>query len=252
MDGVAAQLALELVGRTLGDHLAAIDDRQPGRQLVGLLEVVGGQQHGLAVIARQARDLAATCPRGPRDRARSSARRGTAPAGRGRAPWRCRDVAASRPSSRGPPGRRPRPSPNRASSSLDALLECAARACRRCDPAGAGSRVPSPGRRRPSPARRRRSAAAPDRARRRRRSPATVAPPSSGCASVVRILTAVDFPAPLGPSRPKIVPGATRSDSSSSARHALRIGLHEAVRLDCRLHSRAPFRVAISLDRWIS
>jgi hypothetical protein len=39
--------------------------------------------------------------------------------------------------------------------------------------------------------------------------PATVAVPLSGRDSVVRIRTVVDFPAPFGPSRPKIVPVGT-------------------------------------------
>ena len=36
--------------------------------------------------------------------------------------------------------------------------------------------------------------------------PATLADPESAWARVVRILTVVDLPAPLGPSSPKIVP----------------------------------------------
>ena len=47
--------------------------------------------------------------------------------------------------------------------------------------------------------------------------PATVALPASGVASVVRILTAVDLPAPLGPSSANTLPGATANDSPSSA-----------------------------------
>ena len=57
MDRVTAELALELLGRALGDHLAAVDDRHALGELVGLLEVVGGQQHGLATLAGQLRDL---------------------------------------------------------------------------------------------------------------------------------------------------------------------------------------------------
>src|SRR5215218_10217531 len=41
LDGVAAQLALELLGSSLDDDTAAVDDREPGGEPVGLLEVVG-------------------------------------------------------------------------------------------------------------------------------------------------------------------------------------------------------------------
>ena len=47
--------------------------------------------------------------------------------------------------------------------------------------------------------------------------PATVARPPSGRASVVRIRTVVDLPAPFGPSRPKTVPGSTEKLIPSSA-----------------------------------
>ncbi len=49
-------------------------------------------------------------------------------------------------------------------------------------------------------------------------SPATRADPESGLVSVVRIFTAVDLPAPLGPSRAKIVPLRTSRLRPSSAR----------------------------------
>jgi hypothetical protein len=48
--------------------------------------------------------------------------------------------------------------------------------------------------------------------------PATRALPLLGWVSVVRTRTAVDFPAPLGPSRPKMVPASTDRLSPSSAR----------------------------------
>src|ERR1051326_4222055 len=47
--------------------------------------------------------------------------------------------------------------------------------------------------------------------------PATCALPESARASVVRILTAVVFPAPFGPSRPKTVPDGTENVRPSSA-----------------------------------
>ncbi len=51
--------------------------------------------------------------------------------------------------------------------------------------------------------------------------PATTASPWSGRDSVVRILTVVDLPAPLGPTRPKTVPASTSKLTPSSARTPL-------------------------------
>ena len=47
------------------------------------------------------------------------------------------------------------------------------------------------------------------------------ASPESAWASVVRILTVVDLPAPFGPSRPKTVPAGTAKLSPSRARMPL-------------------------------
>ena len=47
--------------------------------------------------------------------------------------------------------------------------------------------------------------------------PRDSARPASGVASVVRILTAVDLPAPFGPSSANTVPAGTANDSPSSA-----------------------------------
>ncbi len=47
--------------------------------------------------------------------------------------------------------------------------------------------------------------------------PATVPRPASGMASVVRTRTAVVFPAPLGPSSPRIVPAGTEKSTPASA-----------------------------------
>ena len=55
-DDVAGDLALELVGRALGDDPAVVDDRQPVGQRVGLLEVVGREEDRRARLA-QAADL---------------------------------------------------------------------------------------------------------------------------------------------------------------------------------------------------
>jgi len=57
LDRVAAQLALEGVGRSARDDAPAVDDRQVGREPVGLLEVVGGEQDRDALIAAQPLDL---------------------------------------------------------------------------------------------------------------------------------------------------------------------------------------------------
>ena len=87
------------------DH-AAVDDREPVAQAIGLLEVVRRQEQrdALAPAAAAARPRA---PRATSGRHRWSARRGTAGAAgaRGRRPGRC--ACASRPSTCAPAGRRP-------------------------------------------------------------------------------------------------------------------------------------------------
>ena len=47
--------------------------------------------------------------------------------------------------------------------------------------------------------------------------PATQAAPASGRVMVVSMRTVVDFPAPLGPSTPRIWPRWTSSDTSATA-----------------------------------
>ncbi len=49
MDGPGADGRLQLALGALGDHSAAVDDGDPGRQLVGLVQVLRGQQHGGAL-----------------------------------------------------------------------------------------------------------------------------------------------------------------------------------------------------------
>ncbi len=51
------QFALQLVRGALGDDAAAVDDRESGGELVGLLEVVGGEQDRHLLLARQPLDL---------------------------------------------------------------------------------------------------------------------------------------------------------------------------------------------------
>ena len=47
--------------------------------------------------------------------------------------------------------------------------------------------------------------------------PATVADPAVGSASVHSILIVVDLPAPFGPRKPNISPGATSKETPSTA-----------------------------------
>ena len=57
VDARAADLGLELGRRTLGHDLARVDDPDPVREDVGLLEVLGRQEHGHARLAAHERDL---------------------------------------------------------------------------------------------------------------------------------------------------------------------------------------------------
>ena len=54
---VAPRLALSSVGRPLGDDVAVVDDHQIGGQPVGLLEVLGGEEHGGAPADQALDDL---------------------------------------------------------------------------------------------------------------------------------------------------------------------------------------------------
>ena len=53
----APDLGLELLRRAAGDDLAVVDDRDPVGQDVGLLEVLRGEEHRHALVARQVGDL---------------------------------------------------------------------------------------------------------------------------------------------------------------------------------------------------
>ncbi len=46
LEPVAAHPPLQLVRRPFRDHDAVVDDRDPVREPVGLVEVLGGQEHG--------------------------------------------------------------------------------------------------------------------------------------------------------------------------------------------------------------
>ena len=192
---------LELVGRALGDHRAVVDHDDLVGEPVGLVEVLRGQQHGGALRRRGPRS-SPTGSAGCAGPGRSSARRGTAPAGGRR---------ARRPGRAGGACRRSRSSPG-ASRRRSGRTARAARPRARARPRGACGRAarPSRGSRSRSGSRPPRRTGRPGRswraARRRRAStssPTTRAVPASGLSSVVRIRTAVVLPAPLGPSRPE-------------------------------------------------
>ena len=57
VDGVAAQLGLELVGRAGDDDAAAVHDGHPVGEPVGLLQVVRGEQDGQRLVRGQPADL---------------------------------------------------------------------------------------------------------------------------------------------------------------------------------------------------
>ena len=57
LDRRAADLGLERVGRALGDDPAGVDDPDPVGERVGLLEVLGGEEDGHAVVVGEPRDL---------------------------------------------------------------------------------------------------------------------------------------------------------------------------------------------------
>jgi hypothetical protein len=67
VDAVAAERGLQLVGRAVCDGAAGRDEADRGRQLVGLVEVLGGEQHRGATATR-ARTASQTSmrPRGSR------------------------------------------------------------------------------------------------------------------------------------------------------------------------------------------
>ena len=138
-----ADLGLERVGRALGHDLAVVDDPHAVGQHVGLLEVLGGEEDGHAVLLRQALDLLPQRRAALAGRGRWWARPGTGSAGRAPAPAPGRAAASCRPSSRRRGGRPPptarrarsarrrggcaRPSAGRAAPSAGACGRCAVR-----------------------------------------------------------------------------------------------------------------------------
>ena len=124
LEGGAADRGLQLVGGALGDLHALVDDRDPVGELVGLVEVLRGEQDGAALLhqlADRGPHLAAGArvetggrlveedQRGPGDQAGGQVEPATHAAGElgdllGRPPPRARTARAVEPRSRGPRG----------------------------------------------------------------------------------------------------------------------------------------------------
>ena len=121
LDGGTADRLLQLVGRSVRDDGAVVDDQDVVGEPVGLLEVLRGEQHGDPVrdeVAQHVPQVVAAA----RVEARSSARRGRAPAAR-RPGWRRGRVGdACRPSRSWPAGRPASVSENRSRSSSTRAL----------------------------------------------------------------------------------------------------------------------------------
>ena len=157
--------ALELVRRALGDHAAVVDHDDLVGEPVGLVEVLGRQQHGGA-LRDAALDRLPQAQAGCGGPGRSSARRGTAPAGGRRARRPGRAAGACR-RSRSSPGAWP-PPPGRSARAARRRAHAPPReACGRAGRPSRGSRSRSGSRRRRRTGRRARSSPA---ARRRRAS----------------------------------------------------------------------------------
>ena len=127
-----------VAGRLVGDQLAVVDDRDPVAQLLGFLEIMGGEHDGHALRV----ELRGHSPRAAgaaRRRRRRSARRAPGSAANGPSPWRPAAAASSRPTAC---AHRRRPCPP--DGPRGAAPSCAARpwGCRRARP---GSPAPRSG-----------------------------------------------------------------------------------------------------------
>ena len=204
VDPVAAELVLELRRRALGDHAAVVDDRDPVGELVGLLEVLGGQQHGRPFVGERPhgaphlvaparvqarRRLVEEQDRGGEDKARGEVQPAPHPArvlATGLAPASARPKRSSSSSARAPRARDAEvvqpPEQDEVLPTAEHLVD--------------GGALPDE----PDPPR-----TPPGRARRRR--PRHGARPPSARSSVVRMRTAVVLPAPFGPEQPAHGPG---------------------------------------------
>jgi len=107
IDAATGNLLLELLRAALGDQASAVEDRHPVGELVGLVEVLRGQEHSCAVVDQAPRSPT-TCD-GCADQGRWSARRGRSPAARRSRPSPGRDGDASHPSRSWRFGQRHRP-----------------------------------------------------------------------------------------------------------------------------------------------
>ncbi len=56
-DPVTGELRLEAVGGVVGDDLAVVDDHDPLGHRVGLVQIVGGEHDGHAVLPPEAEDV---------------------------------------------------------------------------------------------------------------------------------------------------------------------------------------------------
>ena len=209
-DGVAPQFALEVFGRAFDDHATVVDNGQPVREPVRFVEVVGREQHGRPLVGEPF-DLGPHL--GPGFRVEPG--RGFVEEEHLRAVNQSdRDIQApGHPAGVGPDqpvGRVGEAEPveefagtgsrGPAAQSLDAggeqqVLAAGGHriaACLLCDQADLAAHLPG---------------VADD------VDAGYAGVAESGRDKVVRILTVVDLPAPLGPSRPKMVPAATRMDS---------------------------------------
>ena len=115
LEPLAADAVLQLVRRALGDHLAVVDHGDAVGEAVGLVEVLGGEQHGRSRPRRAPRS-SPTARAGCAGRARSSARRGRSPAGARRARQQGPGAGACRPSRSWRAGRPASESSKRSSS----------------------------------------------------------------------------------------------------------------------------------------
>ena len=228
-------LALELVGRALGDLAAPVDHRDPVGELVGLVEVLRGQQHG-AAVARPGRGWCPTSGRGCAGRDRWWARRGRSAAGgrsgtrRGRAGAACHRRTGRCACPRRPPGRTGRAG----RSAVGALLSIEAGQPAEQPQVLGGRQVLVDRGVLPGDA---------DELADLVRDAATSTPKIRACppsigSSVASMRSMVVLPAPLGPSTPKTSPGRTsRSMPSTAAEVAEALDEARGVYSGCRRHS---------------
>ena len=194
------------------DDRALVQDRDPAGELLGLLQVLGGQEHRRTAVG-EVLGSPSTLRRGPPGRVRWSAHRGRSPSGHRSGSWRCRGGGACRPS-RPTPGARPhrrgriapaaRPPPGAGSGTCRSL----AIMTRFSRPV----RISSTAENCPVRLIDSRTRAGCDTTS----NPLTLAVPASGLSRVVRALTIVVLPAPLEPSNAKMLPLATSKSTPLS------------------------------------